>query len=54
MAKQYGPYKLQQLNVVTIPEEVRKKLDLNWGDLMVWVIDDEGRCILKKVKAVEV
>jgi len=49
MVKQYGPYKLQQtFNVVTIPKEVRKKLDLHKGDLVVWIIDDEGHCILKK------
>jgi len=51
MPKQYGPYKLQtNFPVVTIPEEVRKKLDIHGGDAVVWVIDDEGRCILKKVK----
>jgi len=51
MAKQYGPYKLQKtFNVVTIPQEVRDKLGLAKGDLIVWVIDEEGNCILKKVK----
>lgn len=51
MSKQYGPYKLQAtFNVVTIPEEVRSKLELQKGDLVVWIIDDEGHCILKKVK----
>lgn len=31
-------------------EEVHKKLDIHGGDAVVWVIDDEGCCILKKVK----
>lgn len=47
--KTYGPYKLQKtFSVVTVPSEVRKKLDIEAGDLVVWVIDDEDRCILKK------
>lgn len=46
----YGPYKLQNLNVVSVPEEVRQKLGLQKSDLVVWIIDSEGRCILKKVK----
>jgi len=51
LAKQYGPYRLQQtFNVVTIPVEVREKLGLKKGDLVIWIIDDEGRCILRKVK----
>jgi len=33
---------------VTVPEEVRKVLDIKPGDVVVWVIDDEGRCMLKK------
>ncbi len=48
--KTYGPYKLQHTyNVVTVPWEVRRKLGVEAGDLVVWVIDDEGRCLLKKV-----
>lgn len=49
--KKYGPYRLQKtFSVVTVPSEVRKKLDIAAGDWVVWVIDDEGRCILKKVR----
>ena len=48
--KTYGPYKLQKtFNVVTVPEDVRKALDIHASDMVVWIIDDEGRCILKKV-----
>ena len=43
----YGPYKVQMFGI-NIPREVRKKLNLKTGDLAVWIIDDEGRCILKK------
>jgi len=44
-----GPYKLQKtFSVVTVPEEVRKALDIKAGDVVVWVIDDEGHCILRK------
>jgi len=50
MPKQDGPFKLQHFNVVTVPKKVRDKLELHKGDLVIWVIDDEGRCILKKVK----
>jgi len=51
MVKQYGPYKLQKtFNVVTIPEEVRQQLGIEKGDIVMWIIDDEGNCILKKVK----
>jgi bifunctional DNA-binding transcriptional regulator/antitoxin component of YhaV-PrlF toxin-antitoxin module len=54
MPKQYGPYKLQaNFSVVTVPEEVRNKLGLEKGDLVAWIIDDEGHCILKKVKITE-
>jgi AbrB family looped-hinge helix DNA binding protein len=53
--KQYGPYKLQQtFDVVTIPKEVREKLCIHKGDLVVWIIDDEGHCVLKKVTIKEV
>lgn len=46
----YGPYRLQKtFNVVTVPPEVRKKLDIEAGDLVVWMIDDENRCLLKKI-----
>lgn len=45
----YGPYRLQRsFSVVTVPAEIRKKLDIKAGDWVVWVIDNEGRCILKK------
>lgn len=44
-----GPYKLQKtFSVVTVPEEVRKVLGIEAGDIVVWVIDDTGQCILKK------
>lgn len=33
---------------MTVPEEVRKVLGIKAGDVVVWVIDDEERCILKK------
>lgn len=47
--KTYGPYKLQYTyNVVTVPSEVRKKLSIKAGDMVVWTIDDEGRCVLRK------
>ncbi|MHC3129454.1 MAG: AbrB/MazE/SpoVT family DNA-binding domain-containing protein [Candidatus Bathyarchaeota archaeon] len=46
----HGPYKLQKtFNVVTVPPEIRKKLDIESGDLVVWIIDGEDRCLLKKV-----
>jgi len=51
MLKEYGPYKLQSLNVVSVPEEVCDKLHLQAGDLVIWLIDDEGRCLVKKVMA---
>lgn len=45
----YGPYRLQRsFSVVTVAAEIRKKLDIKSGDWVVWVIDNEGRCILKK------
>jgi AbrB family looped-hinge helix DNA binding protein len=48
--KKYGPYRLQKtFSVVTVPSEVRKKLDIKAGDLVIWIIDDEDRCMLKKV-----
>ena|GEM_PF-3945694 len=44
-----GPYRLQKtFSVVTVPEEVRKALGIEAGDIVFWVIDDAGRCILKK------
>jgi len=44
-----GPYKLQKtFSVVTVPEGVRKILGIEAGDVVVWVIDDTGQCILKK------
>ena len=47
--KTYGPYKLQRTySVVTVPWAVRKKLDLKAGDMVVWIIDDESRCVLRK------
>ena len=51
MTKTCGPYRMQKnFSVITVPEEVRKKLCLKEGDLVVWVIDDQGNCILKKVQ----
>lgn len=51
MSKTIGPYQLQKnYSVVTIPKEVRDKLDLKSGDNVMWVIDDQGNCILKKVE----
>lgn len=48
--KTYGPYRLQKtFSVVTVPSEVRKELGIEAGDWVVWMIDEEGRCILKKV-----
>ena len=47
--KTCGPYRLQKnFSVVTVPEEVRKILGIDAGDVVVWVIDDAGRCMLKK------
>lgn len=47
--KPYGPYKLQKtFNVVTVPSAVRKQLEIEAGDMVVWLIDKEGRCVLKK------
>ena len=43
----YGPYKVQYMGI-NLPLEVRKKLKLIPGDWAVWIIDDEGQCILKK------
>ena len=43
----YGPYKVQMFGI-NIPKEVRKKLNLKDGDLAVWVVDDQNRCVLKK------
>jgi len=47
--KTLGPYRLQKtFNVVTVPEEVRKALGIGAGDMIFWIIDDQGRCILRK------
>jgi bifunctional DNA-binding transcriptional regulator/antitoxin component of YhaV-PrlF toxin-antitoxin module len=47
--KTLGPYILQRtFSVVTVPEEVRKALGIAAGDVVFWVIDDEGKCILRK------
>ena len=47
--KTIGPYRLQKtFSVVTVPGEVRKALGIEAGDVVVWVIDDEDRCMLKK------
>jgi bifunctional DNA-binding transcriptional regulator/antitoxin component of YhaV-PrlF toxin-antitoxin module len=47
--KTYGPYRLQKnFSVVTVPEEVRKLLGIDAGDVVFWVVDDGGRCMLKK------
>ena len=47
--KAYGPYHLQKnYSVVTVPEEVRKALGIEAGDMVVWIIDTAGQCILKK------
>ena len=47
--KTLGPYRLQKtFSVVTVPEEVRKALGIEAGDVVYWVIDDAGRCILRK------
>jgi len=43
----YGPYKVQYMGI-NLPPEIRKKLNLKTGDWAVWIIDDEGQCILKK------
>lgn len=44
-----GPYRLQKtFSVVTVPEKVRNALGIQAGDVVVWVIDDAGQCILKK------
>lgn len=52
MPKQVGyPYKLQAtFNVVTVPKEVREKLGVQKGDFVMWIIDDTGNCILKKIE----
>ena len=48
--KTYGPYKLQKtFSVVTVPLEVRRALGIQAGDMVIWIIDDEGNCLLKKV-----
>jgi bifunctional DNA-binding transcriptional regulator/antitoxin component of YhaV-PrlF toxin-antitoxin module len=49
--KSYGPYRIQKnFSVVTVPEEVRKILEVGAGDFVVWIIDDTGRCVLRKAK----
>ena len=51
MTKTCGPYRIQKnFSVITVPEEVREKLGLQKGDLVIWIVDDEGHCILKKVE----
>jgi AbrB family looped-hinge helix DNA binding protein len=55
MVKQYGPYRLQKsFSVITVPKQVRDKLHLKPGDLAVWLVDNKGRCILRKVTIKEV
>ena len=46
--EKYGPYRVQVLDSVTVPYAVRKKLNIDSGDFVFWVIDDEGQCILRK------
>jgi bifunctional DNA-binding transcriptional regulator/antitoxin component of YhaV-PrlF toxin-antitoxin module len=47
--KTFGPYRIQKnFSVVTVPEEVRKTLEIDAGDVVVWVIDEANRCILRK------
>jgi AbrB family looped-hinge helix DNA binding protein len=51
------PMKAQKLATIsskgqtTIPQEIRKTLDLNSGDVVVFEVEDDGRVILKKVRA---
>jgi len=45
--KRYGPYKVQEFGV-NLPWGVRKKLKVDTGDLVVWIVDKEGNCTLKK------
>jgi bifunctional DNA-binding transcriptional regulator/antitoxin component of YhaV-PrlF toxin-antitoxin module len=48
--KTRGPYRLQKnFSVVTVALEVREALGIEAGDMVVWVIDDEGRCLIRKV-----
>ncbi len=43
-----GSAKITQQGQVSIPSDVRKKLDLELGDYIVFVEDDDGRVIITK------
>ncbi|PWU19191.1 MAG: AbrB family transcriptional regulator [Bdellovibrio sp.] len=35
----------------TIPQEIRRSLDLHSGDMLAFEIEDDGKVVLKKVRA---
>ncbi|MHA1127119.1 MAG: AbrB/MazE/SpoVT family DNA-binding domain-containing protein [Candidatus Heimdallarchaeota archaeon] len=43
-----GSAKITQQGQVSIPLDVRKKLDLELGDYVIFVEDDDGRVIVTK------
>jgi len=43
-----GSAKITQQGQVSIPFDVRKKLDINLGDYIIFVEDDDGRVIVTK------
>ena len=49
--RKFGPYKLQKhFETVTVPRQIREYLDIETGDNLFWVIDDDGRVVLKKAR----
>ncbi|MBN1329345.1 MAG: AbrB/MazE/SpoVT family DNA-binding domain-containing protein [Candidatus Heimdallarchaeota archaeon] len=43
-----GSAKITQQGQVSIPTDVRKKLDLELGDYIVFIEDNDGRVIITK------
>jgi bifunctional DNA-binding transcriptional regulator/antitoxin component of YhaV-PrlF toxin-antitoxin module len=50
MDKVLGTSKVQPNNRITVLKKVQKKLGLKIGDLVVYVEDDKGNVVLRKVQ----
>lgn len=40
--------RITRKNQTTIPKEVRETLDLKISDKVIWLLDEEGKVVIKK------
>ncbi|MGD6932595.1 MAG: hypothetical protein ACQCN5_00120 [Candidatus Bathyarchaeia archaeon] len=50
MDKILGVNRVQPNNRITIIRQVQKKLNVNVGDVLMYIEDDKGNIIIKKVQ----